>query len=52
EGLICSQVFPGLWLDVPAMLQGDLQRVLLSVQSGINSPEHQAFVQQLIPRQQ
>ncbi|NET58906.1 MAG: Uma2 family endonuclease [Symploca sp. SIO2E6] len=50
EGLICSQVFPGLWLDVPAMLQGDLQRVLLSVQSGINSPEYQAFVQQLIPQ--
>lgn len=52
EGLICSQVFPGLWLDAPAMLQGNLQRVLLSLQSGINSPEHQAFVQQLIARQQ
>jgi len=45
-------VFPGLWLNAPAMLQGDLQRVLLSLRSGINSPEHQAFVQQLIAGQQ
>jgi Uma2 family endonuclease len=48
QGIVCSQVFPGLCLDISAMLQGDLQRVLVTLQAGINSAEHQAFVQQLI----
>lgn len=52
QGTICSQVFPGLWLDAPAMLQSDMQRVLATLQAGINSAEHQAFVQQLIAPQQ
>lgn len=52
EGLICSKIFPGLWLNGPGMLQRDMQRVLATLQAGINSPEHQAFVQQLMGRQQ
>lgn len=48
DGVIRSQVFPGLWLDLPAMLQGEMQRVLATLQAGISSAEHQAFVQQLI----
>ena len=46
-GVICSQVFPGLWLDGGAMLQGNMQQVLNVLQVGINSTEHQAFVQKL-----
>ena len=48
EGIIRSQVFPGLWLDLPAMLQGEMQRVLATLQAGMSSAEHQAFIQQLI----
>ncbi|MDJ1185293.1 Uma2 family endonuclease [Roseofilum casamattae] len=52
DGVICSQVFPGLCLDVSAMRQGDMQRVLAVLQEGINSTEHQAFVQELAARSQ
>ncbi|GAB4294915.1 MAG: Uma2 family endonuclease [Oscillatoriaceae cyanobacterium] len=51
EGVICSLVFPGLWLDVAAMLQGNMPQVLATLQAGINSAAHQEFVQQLIPPQ-
>ena len=44
-GIIYSQVFPGLWLDGEAMLKGNMQQVLNVLQLGINSTEHQAFVQ-------
>jgi len=47
EGIIHSRVFPGLWLDVPAMSQGNLQQVLMVLQTGINSPQHQVFNEQL-----
>ncbi|MBW4472493.1 MAG: Uma2 family endonuclease [Stenomitos rutilans HA7619-LM2] len=47
EGIIHSQVFPGLWLNVAAMLQGDMRSVLAVLQTGIETAEHQAFVQQL-----
>jgi Uma2 family endonuclease len=47
QGVICSQVFPGLWLDVPAMLQGNMQQVLATLQRGINSQDHTAFTQHL-----
>lgn len=47
DGLFRSEVFPGLWLDAVALLRGDLARVLQVVQAGIQSPEHEAFVQQL-----
>jgi Uma2 family endonuclease len=50
KGVIDSQVFPGLWLDINAMLQGNMQQVLAVLQSGINSDEHQEFVQQLIAK--
>lgn len=33
DGLIESRVFPGLRLDVPAMLAGDLARVLAALES-------------------
>ncbi|MBD2300797.1 Uma2 family endonuclease [Nostoc sp. FACHB-190] len=46
-GIFQSQVFPGLWLDRSALLAGDMQQVLTVLQTGLNSPEHQAFVQQL-----
>jgi putative restriction endonuclease len=48
-GIIRSEVFPGLWLDVPAMIRFDLAKVLQVLQQGLASPEHAAFVQKLAP---
>lgn len=44
QGILRSQVFPGLWLAVSALLAGDMALVLSVLQAGLNSPEHQAFV--------
>ncbi|MER3433619.1 MAG: Uma2 family endonuclease [Leptolyngbya sp. ERB_1_1] len=46
-GVVGSQVFPGLWLNVNALLSGDMITVIETVQAGIRSPEHQAFVESL-----
>lgn len=50
QGIVRSQVFPGLWLAVPALLAGDLPKVLSVLQAGLNSIEHQDFVQQLVAK--
>ncbi len=47
EGIVRSEVFPGLWLDVPAFLAGNLARVLEVLQRGIATSEHVAFVERL-----
>jgi Uma2 family endonuclease len=52
DGVYRSGVLPGLWLDAPALLAGDLARVLAVLQQGIQSAEHQAFVEQLGARRQ
>ncbi|MBP0015200.1 MAG: Uma2 family endonuclease [Roseofilum sp. SBFL] len=36
-GVICSRSFPGLWLDVGAMIEGHMVQVLTVLQSGINA---------------
>ena len=47
DNIICSQVFPGLWLDKIALLGGDLGKVLTVVQQGLASPEHENFISRL-----
>lgn len=47
NGIIRSQVFPGLWLPVEALLNNQMAQVLEVVQAGLKSPEHTVFVQQL-----
>jgi Uma2 family endonuclease len=47
EGLYMSEVFPGLWLDPSAMVNGDLVTMMQALQKGLASPEHQDFVQRL-----
>jgi Uma2 family endonuclease len=42
-----SRVFPGLCLNVSALLKGDLAGVLAALQEGIGSAEHAAFVVRL-----
>jgi Uma2 family endonuclease len=43
EGLLKSQIFPGLWLDTSALLRGDMKAVLTTLRRGLESPEHDAF---------
>jgi Uma2 family endonuclease len=47
EGVIRSVVFPGLWLDVPAFLGGNMLKVIETLEGGLHSPEHADFVNQL-----
>jgi Uma2 family endonuclease len=47
DNIICSQIFPGLWLDKIALLGGDLGKVLTVVQQGLASPEHEDFISRL-----
>lgn len=47
DGIIRSQVFPGLWLDKSALLAGNLAKVFEVLQQGIATSEHQAFVDKL-----
>jgi hypothetical protein len=44
EGLLKSGIFPGLWLDVPALLRADMKTVLATLRRGTESPEHAAFI--------
>src|SRR5262249_33047784 len=50
SGLFKSTIFPGLWLDAPALLQHDVRQVMATLQQGVETPEHAAFVQQLQAR--
>jgi Uma2 family endonuclease len=47
DGILRSEVFPGLWLDPAALLRSDLPRVLEVGQQGLATPEHAAFVARL-----
>jgi Uma2 family endonuclease len=47
NGLIKSQIMPGLWLAVDALLSSRMFEVLNVSQTGVASPEHAAFVQKL-----
>ena len=44
SGIVQSQVFPGLWLDVSALVAGNMQQVLAVLQKGLSSVEHQMFI--------
>jgi Uma2 family endonuclease len=48
DDIICSHVFPGLWLAKSALLAGDLAKVLTVLQQGLTTQEHQDFVQKLV----
>ena len=52
QGIIKSEVFPGLWLDTEALLAGNLAKVIEIVQQGLTTVEHQNFVKQLSDRKE
>jgi Uma2 family endonuclease len=48
QGIIESKVFTGLRLNVNAMLNNDLTKVLQDLQTGISSKSHKEFVNNLV----
>lgn len=51
RGILRSSVMPGLWIDTRAFGNNDAQRVLATLQLGLDSKEHTAFVAQLAKTQ-
>lgn len=47
DGIIRSEVFPGLWIDPDALLRRDTARIRAVLQQGLETPEHAAFVARL-----
>jgi Uma2 family endonuclease len=47
DDVIASRVFPGLWLQRTALLNGDLAVVLATLQAGTACPEHQELIERL-----
>jgi Uma2 family endonuclease len=47
DGVYRSEVFPGLWLDPAAMLSGEVAAVIQTLQKGLATPEHMAFLARL-----
>ncbi len=47
DGVLRSQVFPGLWLDIAAFWADDGPRILETLSAGLSSEDHQQFVQHL-----
>jgi Uma2 family endonuclease len=48
NGVIKSIFFPGLWLDVMALITGDIAKVLAILHQGLSCQEHLNFVQGII----
>jgi Uma2 family endonuclease len=47
QGVIRSEIFPGLWLAVTDLLLGDMSQVLAVLQDGLKSQQHAEFLQKL-----
>ena len=47
DGILRSEVFPGLWLDPAALWRQDLAGLLAVLQAGLATPEHAASVERL-----
>ncbi len=47
DGIYRSAVFPGLWLDARAAIEGDAARVIEALQQGLDSDAHTRFVNDL-----
>jgi Putative restriction endonuclease len=47
QGVARSNVFPGLWIDVAVLVERDGRRLIETVQKGLSSRAHAAFVKRL-----
>src|SRR5436305_267007 len=46
-GVFRSRIFPGLWIDAPALLRADYATLSQVLHRGLKSKEHTAFVRKL-----
>ncbi|MBV8678664.1 MAG: hypothetical protein JO355_15990, partial [Planctomycetaceae bacterium] len=47
DGCYHSEAFPGLWLDPRALLDDDLDGLMATLERGLATAEHAAFVARL-----
>lgn len=47
DGIVRSEIFPGLWLDHEALVAEDGARLMAVLQEGLATAEHAAFVERL-----
>jgi Uma2 family endonuclease len=47
DGILRSEIFPGLWLDPAALWRQDMATLLAVLHAGLATPEHAAFVEAL-----
>ena len=47
DGVLRSEVFPGLWLQPAALFAGELAAMLAVLQEGLDAPEHADFLARL-----
>jgi hypothetical protein len=47
KGIWKSQVFPGLWIDGPALIALDSAKLVTTLQQGLATPAHATFVRRL-----
>ncbi|MCE7981118.1 MAG: hypothetical protein DYG89_08000 [Caldilinea sp. CFX5] len=47
QGIFRSNLFPGLWFEPAKFWARDLAGLIATLQQGLASPEHQAFVEKL-----
>lgn len=52
RGVYKSRVFPGLWIEEAALRNRETARLVATLQQGLASPEHAAFVEDLRTRRQ
>jgi hypothetical protein len=52
NGIMKSQVFPGLWLDAAALFKSDGPGLLATLERGLASDEHTKFLESLEPKPQ
>jgi hypothetical protein len=50
QGTYQSVAFPGLWLNAPALLEDNMLKVIETLERGLQTPEHAAFVKHLSSR--
>jgi Uma2 family endonuclease len=50
SGIYRIRTFPGLWISGPALLAHDYQKMLQTLEEGLATPEHSAFVKTLARR--
>jgi Uma2 family endonuclease len=47
DGVLRSRMFPGLWIDCPALFAYDTRRLIRVLNKGLASPEHARFIKRL-----